>query len=117
MTVPRPDRTSRVSAIALAGIAFTVTLAPSAGATDAGAPQALPACMQVTTDARWVPYGYQHVVILKNGCSRPATCSVATDVNPERQSVTVAASGSVEVITFTGSPSSTFQARVSCNLR
>jgi hypothetical protein len=98
-------------------IVFALVVAPHADATDAGTSSALPACMQVTTDSRWVPYGYNHVVILKNGCSRAATCSVATDVNPERQKVDVAANTSVEVTTFMGSPSSTFNARVSCRLK
>jgi hypothetical protein len=78
---------------------------------------ALPACIQVTTAARYVPYGYNHVVVLTNGCSRGATCSVATDVNPQEQSVDVAERSTVEVLTFMGSPSQTFTAKVSCRLR
>ncbi len=96
--------------------ATALTVALCAEATDAGS-SSMPACVQVTTDSRWIPYGYNHVVILKNGCSRPAACSVATDVNPERQNVDVAANTSVEVTTFMGSPSSTFTARVSCRLK
>lgn len=87
-------------------------------AADAGAPTpSIPACVAVTTDSRYVPYGYNHIVILKNGCSRPVKCSVATDVNPERQTVEVLPSTTTEVTTFLGAASSTFVARVSCGLR
>jgi hypothetical protein len=84
-------------------------------AEDAGAP-ALPACIQVGTDSRYVPFGYNHVVILKNGCSKAATCSVATDVNPQATSTEVAAGTTVEVLTFAGSPAQTFRAHVTCKL-
>lgn len=83
---------------------------------DAGAP-ALPACVAVSTEARWVPYGYNHVVVLRNGCSKAATCTVATDVAPQPQTVEVAARATAEVTTFMASPSQTFTAKVSCALR
>jgi hypothetical protein len=89
----------------------------SAGAADAGAPAPLPACIGVKTDARWVPYGYNHVVIVTNGCSRDAACSVSTDVNPDAQKVNVPRAQSVELTTFLGSASSTFVAKVTCSLR
>jgi hypothetical protein len=81
-----------------------------------GAPS-MPACIHVTTDSRYVPYGYNHVVILRNGCSKPATCSVATDVAPQPQTVEVAAGSTVEVTTFMGSPQQGFTAKVSCKTR
>ncbi len=86
-----------------------------AEAEDAGA-AALPACISVGTESRYVPYGYNHIVLLKNGCSKAATCTVSTDVNPQASSVDVAAASSVEVLTFTGSPARTFRARVTCKL-
>jgi len=76
----------------------------------------LPACISVATEARYVPYGYNHVVILKSGCSKAATCSVATNVNPQATSVEVASKATVEVLTFTASPAQTFTALVSCRL-
>lgn len=103
--------------LASAGALALVLTPATADATDAGAPSPIPACIQIATDSRWIPYGYNHIVIVKNGCSRPATCSVATDVNPERQNVDVGANTSVEVTTFMGSPSATFNARVSCRLK
>ena len=76
----------------------------------------MPACVQVGTSSYYVPYGYNHVVSLTNGCARPATCLVSTDVNPERQTVEVPSNATVEVTTFMGSPSSTFTAKVDCKL-
>ena len=93
-----------------------LVLAASAAAEDGGATNALPACISVGTDARYVPYGYNHVVILKSGCSKAATCTVATDVNPQPAVVELAPSGSVEVLTFAGSPAQAFRARVMCKL-
>lgn len=88
-------------------------------ASDAGAPApaTLPACVAVKSEARYVPYGYNHVVIVTNGCSKAATCSVATDVNPTAQSVDVASGKTLEVLTFSGSPATAFTPRVSCKLR
>jgi hypothetical protein len=88
-----------------------------APAQDAGPPPlSLPACVGVSTSSRYVPYGYNHVVVLKNGCSKPATCTVATDVNPTPTSVDVATGTTVEVLTFMASASQTFTARVTCKL-
>lgn len=99
-------------ALALTGSSSAAGAAEDAGA-DAGS---LPGCVGVSTDSRYVPYGYNHVVVIKNGCSKPATCSVSTDVNPKPVTSEVGALKSVEVVTFSGSPSQTFTARVSCIL-
>jgi hypothetical protein len=87
---------------------------------DAGAPPAtppLPACVQVATQSRYVPFGYNHIVVLTNGCSQVASCSVATDVNPTAQSVNVAPNVTTEVLTFMAAPGTTFTARVSCRMQ
>jgi hypothetical protein len=78
---------------------------------------ALPSCMIVHAESRMQPYGYSHVVVLTNRCSSSATCTVATDVNPVPIVVDVPLGNTVEVYTFVGSPSQTFVARVSCDLR
>ncbi len=83
---------------------------------DAGA-ATLPACVSVSTEARYIPFGYNHVVVLRNGCSKAAMCSVATDIAPQPQMVDVPASSTVEVLTFMSSPSQAFTARVRCSLR
>ena len=107
-----------VSGLALAFLFATpvATLTYPAAAQDGSARVALPACISVSTDARYVPYGYNHVVILKNGCAKAATCSVATDVNPQPILAEVTAGSAVEVVTFRASPAAAFRARVSCGL-
>lgn len=106
-----------VSAVAIALCASSTTARADRAdpRADAGA-SSLPACISVATEARYVPYGYNHIVLLKNGCSKAATCTVMTDVSPQSTSVEVAASTSVEVVTFMASPAQTFHARVTCKL-
>jgi hypothetical protein len=106
-----------LAAIAIAASALTGGRADAQADAGASGSSGLPACISVATEARYVPYGYNHIVLLKNGCSKAATCSVATDVNPQATSVDVASTASVEVLTFTASPAQTFHARVPCKLR
>jgi hypothetical protein len=94
---------------------FAVTGASARG-DDAGA-SSLPACVRYRAFARYVPYGYNHVVSLENGCSRRASCTVRTDVNPEPVAAEVAAGATAEVVTFVGSPQQTFTPQVSCALK
>lgn len=115
------------SAITLAVAAFLALggnddarLAVDAGAADAGAaptPASLPACIQVQTESRYVPYGYNHIVTLTSGCTRPASCTVSTDVNPEVHAVDVPANASIQVTTYIGAAASAFVAKVACKLR
>ena len=93
--------------------ALVLTLAADAGA---GAP-ALPACIHVRSESRYVPYGYNHIVAIENGCSKPAACTVATDVVPQPQNVDVPAGKTAEVITFMGSPQQSFTPKVRCTLK
>jgi hypothetical protein len=105
---------------AIAAALVATAAVPEASADDkpdASAPvSVLPACISVTAESRYVPYGYNHVVILRSGCSKAATCSVATNVNPQASSVEVAPKATVEVLTFTASPAQTFTPVVSCRL-
>jgi len=94
-------------------LAFAIAPAYAA---DAGAPASLPACIRVATQSRWVPYGYNHVVILENGCSKAATCKVSTDVTPQVQTAEIAPATTVEVTTRMASPASEFVAKVTCSL-
>jgi hypothetical protein len=109
-----------LSALAFTAIGIGV-FGPSARAADAGAPSpppsTVPACISVKTESRYVPYGYNHIVILTNGCARSASCTVSTDVTPEPRAATVPPGQTVEVTTFMGSPSSAFTAKVGCELR
>lgn len=93
-------------------LATLLLLAPAT----ALAQDTLPRCVEVEAIARWGASAYNHYVRVTNGCERPARCRVATDVNPEPQTVDVAPGRTVEVITFRGSPASAFSPRVSCVL-
>jgi len=117
-----PMRATRsIGSALLFASALVVCASSSVAHADRVAPEAdpassLPACIGVATEARYVPYGYNHIVRLVNGCSKAATCSVSTDVNPQATSVDVAAAATVDVLTFTASPAQTFHARVTCKL-
>lgn len=109
---------SAISAIITSAGAFVVMAAnATAPALSVDAPDGgVPACILVRPESRYVPYGYNHVVVLTNGCSRDATCSVATDVHPATILVDLRFGATVEVLTFMSSPSSSFVARVACEL-
>jgi hypothetical protein len=77
----------------------------------------VPACVLVQTDSRYVPYGYNHVVILRSSCQRDAVCAVTTNVNPTPIVVGVPPGATVEVLTFMAAPQPSFVASVSCELR
>lgn len=79
---------------------------------DAGA-----ACVKWWGETRATGTGYRHVVVLSNGCAKPALCDVSTDVNPEVQKVTVAPATIEEVVTFFDSPASAFTPNVTCKLK
>jgi hypothetical protein len=83
-------------------------------ASDAGSP--MPACIRVSSEARYRNYAYDHIVTIANGCDRAASCEVSTDVNPDVIHVRLAAGGATEVLTFRGSPATVFTARVRCKL-
>lgn len=87
-------------------------IAQDAGTTDAGA-----ACVKWWGEARSTGTGYRHVVLLSNGCTKPAVCDVSTDVNPEVQKVTVTPATIEEVVTFFDSPAYAFTPNVTCKLK
>ena len=111
-----PLRIAAMSSVAATAAVIGIGINAANAAGDAGT-SSLPACVQVTTEARYVPYGYNHIVSVKNGCSKIATCSVSTDVNPKPIPVEVAPGVTSEVVTFVASPSQTFTAHVTCTLR
>ena len=94
------------------GIALGMVLA--LGAESAADPP--PTCATYRTEARYRPYGYDHIVILHNGCDRRVSCEVSTNANPRPVTVTVEAGRDREVVTFLGSPSREFTANVRCAL-
>ncbi len=109
---------AKMLSISFVGVVLFGAAASRAEGSDGGAggggTRAVPACVQVATESRYVPYGYSHIVSIKNGCTRNVACTVFTDVNPEKQTVDVPAGTTRDVTTFLSSPSSTFVANVSC---
>jgi len=96
--------------------AAVLATATSSQAADAGVP-GVPSCIQVQSESRYVPYGYNHIVHLRNGCDRAATCIVSTDVNPQAQTVEVASASAIDVTTFMGAAAQAFVAKVACVLK
>ena len=94
--------------------------APQGGVTaektaDGGAPDVQ--CIRVWPEARMRAYGYDHVVHIQNACAKDASCSVATDVNPDAVTVKVAKTTEVETVTWLGSPAREFIPKVKCTLQ
>jgi hypothetical protein len=115
----------RPSSLALAVVTVALSLAPPlAHAEDApvqsladgekGPEGKVPACVKVSTQARYSGLGYDHLVDIENTCDKPMSCTVATDVNKEPTTVKVAAKQTETVVTFRGSPAREFNADVSC---
>ena len=100
-----------------AGIVGLLLALPNAEAqADPAPPSGLPACIRVATQSRWVPYGYNHIVIIEDGCSKAATCTVSTDINPQPQTAEIPSGQTVEVVTFMGANAMSFVAKVTCTL-
>jgi hypothetical protein len=77
-------------------------------------PPTTPPCAKWWAEVRLRTYGYDHVVVIDNRCTKPVACQVSTDVSPPPIDVTVAATERREVLTFMDSPASTFVANVKC---
>jgi hypothetical protein len=101
---------------ALLALSLLPLAAPSAHAQSGDTPPAAANdCATARPEARYIGYGYYHVVILKNGCSKPVTCEVWTDVDPQpRQTVTVKPGETAEVVTRRGSPAREFKPEKAC---
>ncbi len=118
--------TARSTRALLAGAALALALGaaatPGARADDkpekGGAPSAekLPKCVDVRGEARYSGYGYDHLVEVANRCDKPVNCTVATDVNPQPQSISVKPGEKSSVQTFRGSPARAFKPDVACKL-
>jgi hypothetical protein len=71
-------------------------------------------CARVRTEARYVAYGYDHIVEVENGCEKAVQCTIATDVNPAISNLVVPPGQKRSVTTFRGSPAREFKADVAC---
>jgi hypothetical protein len=92
-----------------------VALAPAA--TRAEQPRATPACIKSRGEVRARVIGYDHIVVIENGCDKRAACVISTDVAPEPIDATVEPKQKVELTTFRGSPASAFKPKVECKLQ
>ena len=111
-------RDARAHAPSLALDSALYTAASATGATATSTESAAPlACIRVRTEARYIPFGYNHVVILESDCASAAVCSVVADANPAPIRVEVPAGATEEVTTFLASPASSFVAQVQCELQ
>lgn len=99
-----------------AATSFATAVLAVAAIAGAAPPDAGATCLAWWQESRPTGYGYRHVVVIKNGCKKPATCKVSTDVNPEVQTVAVPAGATVDVVTFLEAPAPAFVPTVSCKL-
>jgi hypothetical protein len=75
-------------------------------------------CAVATAGTRMEPFGFTHVVTVRNGCDKPITCEVWTDVDPTpRQTVNAAPGETVDVVTRLGSPATAVTAFKECRFR
>lgn len=73
-------------------------------------------CITWNTEARYRGLGYDHIVKLHSECEKMGHCQVSTNVNPKVQKVDVPPKKDVDVVTFVGSPSREFSAKVECRV-
>jgi len=93
-------------------------VAPAPAPVPAPAPQSPNECAIAKASARYVGYGYTHVVALVNGCDRAVECTLWTDVDPEpKTTVSVAAGDTAEITTRRGSPSQDVKAGKECSFK
>lgn len=97
----------------LATLFLSSTLCLGASAAE---PSKFPACIGVRASAPYTGAGYDHIVTLTSSCEKSAACHIVTDVSPQAIDVSLAPGDSRDVLTYRGSPASTFRARVSCQL-
>jgi len=71
-------------------------------------------CVEVRTEAIYVPYGYDHHVHVHNGCDKRVRCEVTASSNPATTVVTLASGETQDVVMFRGSPASEVSATVKC---
>jgi hypothetical protein len=71
-------------------------------------------CVKVSSEARYVAYGYDHIVTLENTCEKAMRCEVSSDVNPTPASVELATGETKSVLTYRGSPASQFKPKADC---
>ncbi|MCA9582660.1 MAG: hypothetical protein KC416_12755 [Myxococcales bacterium] len=71
-------------------------------------------CVDVSKSTPYRNYGYDHVVTLKNGCTKAVSCSVTTNTNPDESKATLSPDETKSITMFRGSPAREFEAKVRC---
>jgi len=100
---------SRLVSLGLACLAFAGSAAAQAPSQDVGE------CASVSASARFIGDGYRHIVTLTNGCQRPVSCEVWTNVDPSPHYTLQANPGkSADVIVRNSSPATGVQAGKIC---
>jgi hypothetical protein len=77
----------------------------------------VPDCITYRGEARYGALGYNHIVIITNGCPSDARCTVSTNASPDTQNVRVPKGETKEVTTLLGSPAREFTPHVTCTLK
>lgn len=117
MHAPTRRVRSAVAALLATASLLVVLATPGTGARAADGEDGPPnpgKCVKVRTSARYVAYGYDHVVELENTCNKAMSCDVSTDANPTPATVELAIGETKSVLTYRGSPASEFTAKVDC---
>ena len=107
-----------MSSFPLAALGLTLVTLMTGSPSAQTAPADPPAgdCIRSSSEARYRNGGYDHLVFITNACTPDARCKVTTDVNPAPIEVTVPGKSTVDVLTWRGSPASTFTPYVTCKL-
>lgn len=71
-------------------------------------------CIVVSAEVRRQSYGYDHFVILRNGCEVERECWVSTDVSPAAVYLLVGAANEVRLLTTRGAPRRSFSVTARC---
>jgi hypothetical protein len=71
-------------------------------------------CVIVSAEVRRHSYGYDHFVILKNGCDAERECWVSTDVSPTAVYLLVGGGTEVRLLTTRGAPRRNFSVTTRC---
>jgi hypothetical protein len=87
------------------------------GSDERTAPTGNPECVHVRTEARYIPYGYDHIVEIDNTCKKAVDCTITTDVNPSTSNLSVPPGQKGSITTFRGSPAREFKANAACKER
>lgn len=97
-----------LSGLALYGLTFAGTIGGSVP------DRVADTCVTVSAEVRRHSYGYDHFVILKNGCDTERECWVSTDVSPTAVYLLVGGGTEVRLLTTRGAARRNFSVTTRC---